>query len=65
MTLREQVTAVRIIRLNHYLVHCEKRIRTVNDARARYSKICECTKLQIIKTIANLARWHCFKLSDM
>ena len=65
-----------IIHLNHYLVHCERLIRAVNDARARYSKKlihiiivwssnCECTKLQIIKTIANLARWHCFKLSDM
>ena len=52
-----------------YLVHCEKGIRTVNDACARYSKNlihiiivwssnCECTKLQIIKIIANLARWH-------
>ena len=38
MTLREQVTAVSIIRLNHYLVHCEKRIRTVYDACAKYSK---------------------------
>ena len=25
----------------------------------------ECTKLQIMKNIANLARWHCFKLSDI
>ena len=38
MTLREQVMAVRITRMNNYLVHCEKRIRTVYDACAKYSK---------------------------